>query len=50
MKYKAMPGSIIIKAESDDAKVTTTASGLAIVQNVERGTTEIAEVSFSTTD
>lgn len=44
MKYKAMPGSIIIKAESDDAKVTTTASGLAIVQNVERGTTEIAEV------
>lgn len=44
MKYTAMPGSIIIKTETDDAKVTTTASGLAIVQNVERGATEIAEV------
>lgn len=43
MKYKAMPGSIIIRTEGKES-VTQTQSGLVLVEKAERGVTEVAEV------
>jgi len=43
MKYKAMPGSIIIKTEGKES-VTQTQSGLVLVEKADRGVTEVAEV------
>lgn len=43
MKYKAMPGSIIICTEDKDS-VSQTASGLVIVEKAERSATEVATV------
>lgn len=43
MKYKAMPGSVIIKIK-DTESVSTTTSGLIVVNKADRATTEVAEV------
>lgn len=43
MKYKAMPGSIIIQTDGKEA-VSQTASGLILVEKADRGTTEVAVV------
>lgn len=43
MKYKAMPGSIIIRTDGKEA-VSQTASGLVLVEKAERGITEVAVV------
>lgn len=44
MKYKAMPGSIIIKTDAKDSVTTQTSSGLVLVETAAKGTTEVAEV------
>ena len=43
MKYKAMPGSIIIQTDGKEA-VSQTASGLVLVEKADRGATEVAVV------